>query len=66
MERLNSAINSSGSTFELAHYIRMYRQINNELRKVTERARQEWWDSECKAIEELDGKREIRFGVCKS
>ena len=32
----------------------MYRQINNGLRKVTERARQEWWDSECKEIEELD------------
>ena len=32
---------------------RMYRQVNNELRKVTEKARQEWWD-ECKEIEELD------------
>ena len=35
---------------------RMYRQINNELRKVTERARQEWWDSECQEMKELDGR----------
>ena len=34
------------------------RHIKNELRNRTERARQEWWDSQCKKrdIEELDGR----------
>ena len=33
-----------------------YKQLNNELRIETERARSEWWDRECEEMEEL-GKR---------
>ena len=32
----------------------MYRQINNELRRETESVRHEWWERECKEVEELD------------
>ena len=31
-----------------------YRQLNNELRRETERARSEWWERECEEMEELD------------
>ena len=31
-----------------------YRQLNNELRRETEKARAEWWESDCKEMEELD------------
>jgi len=31
----------------------MYRSLNNELRRVTERAKQEWWENECNEMEEL-------------
>src|SRR5215470_8116657 len=31
----------------------MYRSLNNELRRVKERAKQEWWENECNEMEEL-------------
>jgi hypothetical protein len=31
-----------------------YRQLNNELRRETEKARAEWWERECEEMEELD------------
>src|SRR5215471_2947226 len=34
----------------------MYRKLNNELRRETEKAREIWWERECREIEELDGR----------
>ena len=31
-----------------------YRQLNNELRRETERAKALWWENECKELEDLD------------
>jgi len=33
-----------------------YRQLNNELRRETEKAKEKWWEKECKELEELDGR----------
>ena len=33
---------------------RMYRALNNELRRETNRAREQWWKGQCKEIEKLD------------
>ena len=33
---------------------RKYRQLNNELRRETDRARESWWEKECKELEEMD------------
>ena len=33
---------------------RNYRQLNNELRRQTDRARENWWERECKELEEMD------------
>ena len=30
--------------------------MNNELRRETERAKEKWWENECKELEELDGR----------
>src|SRR4029077_17104441 len=40
-----------------------YRQLNNELRRETETARAEWWERECKEMEELDrsGKSDVVY-----
>src|SRR5215467_10258531 len=32
----------------------MYKQLYNELRKETQKAREDWWDKECEHIEELN------------
>jgi len=32
----------------------MYRKLNNELRRDTEKAREIWWESECRELEEMD------------
>ena len=34
-----------------------YRQLNNELRRVTERAKEKWWENECKELKELHGRK---------
>jgi exonuclease III len=31
-----------------------YRKLNNELRRETEKAKEEWWNNECKELEDLD------------
>ena len=31
-----------------------YRQLNNELRRETEIAKEKWWEDECNEIEDLD------------
>jgi hypothetical protein len=33
---------------------RMYNQINNALRRETDKAKEEWWETECQEIETLD------------
>ena len=33
-----------------------YRRLNNKLRRTTEKAREEWWENQCKEIEELQRK----------
>ena len=33
-----------------------YRKINNELRRATDKAKEKWWEEECKELEELDRK----------
>src|SRR6516225_7306849 len=32
---------------------KLYRSLNNELRRVTEKAREVWWENECKEMEDL-------------
>ena len=32
----------------------MYKKLNNELRRETDGAREDWWKSECNELEELD------------
>ena len=32
----------------------MYKKLNNELRRETDAAREDWWKSECNELEELD------------
>ena len=45
----------------------IYRRFNNELRRETERAREIWWDSECRELEELDrrGRSDIVYAKVK-
>ena len=33
---------------------RMYRKLNNELKRATEKARDRWWNDECTELERLD------------
>ena len=33
-----------------------YRQLTNELRRETDKAKEEWWDRECAELEELEAK----------
>ena len=33
-----------------------YKRLNNELRRVTERAREQWWNDQCAELEKLDKK----------
>lgn len=33
---------------------RKHRELNNELRRITNRAREQWWEDECREIERLD------------
>ena len=33
-----------------------YRQLNNELRRETDKAKEEWWSRECDELEELNSK----------
>ena len=33
---------------------RIYRKLNNELRRATDGAREQWWEEECREIERLD------------
>lgn len=33
-----------------------YRKLNNELQRETEKAKQKWWENECKELEELDSR----------
>ena len=33
---------------------KMYRQLNNELRRETDKARAAYWDGQCKELEELN------------
>src|SRR5580692_4920990 len=44
-----------------------YKQLNNELRIETERARSEWWDRECEEMEELDtrGRTDLVYAKAK-
>lgn len=31
-----------------------YKQLNNELRRQTDKAREKWWEAECKELEDMD------------
>jgi hypothetical protein len=44
-----------------------YRKLNNELRRETEKARQQWLESECEAIEDLEkrGRYDLMYGKVK-
>ena len=44
-----------------------YRQLNNELRRETEKARAEWWERECEEMEELDrsGRSDVVYAKVK-
>ena len=32
----------------------MYKRLNNELRRETDKAREEWWEARCEELEEYD------------
>ena len=34
--------------------VRKYRQLNNELRRETDKAREDWWEERCEELEEYD------------
>ena len=38
------------------HGKKKYRQLNNELRRETQKAKEKWWDRECSELEELDAR----------
>jgi hypothetical protein len=44
-----------------------YRQLNNELRRETEKARAEWWERECEEMEDLDknGRSDVVYAKVK-
>src|SRR5207245_6323292 len=44
-----------------------YRQLNNELRSETQKAKEEWWDRECSELEELDatGRSDLEYAKVK-
>lgn len=46
----------------------MYRQLNNHLRRITEKAREDWWQDKCNSIEELKnkGQMDLVYGEIKS
>ena len=33
-----------------------YKQLNNELRRITDKAREKWWEDQCSELEEMDRK----------
>ena len=35
---------------------RKYKQLNNELRRTTDKAREKWWEEQCSGLEEMDRK----------
>ena len=42
-----------------------YRQLNNELRDETDKARDKWWDEQCDELQELK-KKQARYLVQQS
>ena len=36
--------------------LKRYKQLNNELRRETDKARENWWKEECDNLEEMDKK----------
>ena len=47
---------------------RKYRQLNNELRRETEKAKEAWWEEECKELEMLDriGRPDLLYSKVKT
>ena len=44
-----------------------YRRLNNELRRTTDKAREDWWRSQCEELELLDkkGRTDIMYAQIK-
>ena len=44
-----------------------YRYLNNELRRETDKAREDWWNNECDELEELDklGRSDLMYSKVK-
>lgn len=44
-----------------------YKQLNNEIRRVTEKARDSWWEEQCEELQELDkqGKHDVLYNKVK-
>ena len=42
-----------------------YKQLNNELRREAEKAKEEWWEKECSELEELNSKDLVYAKVAK-
>jgi hypothetical protein len=38
------------------HGKKMYRKLNNALRMETEKAKEKWWETECRELEELNNR----------
>jgi hypothetical protein len=45
----------------------MYKKLNNELRRETDRARELWWENTCQELEELEekGRIDLLYGKIK-
>ena len=38
------------------HGVKKYKQLNNELRRETGKAREDWWMDQCQTLDELNSK----------
>ena len=36
--------------------VKKYKQLNNELRRKTDKAREDWWMDQCQTLDELDSR----------
>jgi len=44
-----------------------YRRLNNELRRTTDKAKENWWKEQCEELEELEkkGRNELMYQTVK-
>jgi hypothetical protein len=52
LQKMDKRRNWKGASTEEGK--KTYRRLNNELRRETDKARDEWWEAKCKELEEYD------------